>query len=158
MPGDGAEDRTKRAESEGKVVRDRDPVVSRIGGFQDNVTADLVHLVYRHRRHKKSVRCPPETSRGSFMRPARSRREQGGGGFGQGAADKKERRGRLKYILAQLVPLICFREDAFRKAFGTVAAIRLLHDLEHQFRHTSMIRHAFARAGVRAPLGAGGAD
>ena len=50
------------------VVRDRDPVVSRIGGFQDNVTADLVHLVYRHRRHKKSVRCPPETSREMCIR------------------------------------------------------------------------------------------
>jgi hypothetical protein len=41
--GHSAEDRTERAESEWMVVRDRDPVVSRFEGFQDDVAADLVH-------------------------------------------------------------------------------------------------------------------
>ena len=44
MPGDGAKDGIQRAESEWMVVRDRDPVVSRLGGFQDDVTAGLVDL------------------------------------------------------------------------------------------------------------------
>ena len=43
MLGDGAEDRTERSESEGIVVWNRDPVVSRLGRFQDDVAADLVH-------------------------------------------------------------------------------------------------------------------
>ena len=63
---------------------------------------------------------------------------------------KKEGRGRLKHILPQLVPGIGFGEDAFGQAFGTVAAIRLLDYLEHQFTHTYMIRHVFAGSGGRA--------
>ena len=37
--GDLAEDWTKRAEPEGLVVRDRNPLVSRVGGLQNHVTA-----------------------------------------------------------------------------------------------------------------------
>ena len=43
MLGDGAKDRTERSESEGMVVWNRDPVVRGLGGFQDDVAADLVH-------------------------------------------------------------------------------------------------------------------
>ncbi len=43
MRGNSAKDEAERAESEWMVVRDRDTVVSRLGSFQDNVTADLVH-------------------------------------------------------------------------------------------------------------------
>ena len=43
MLGDGPEDRTERSESEGMVVWNRDPVVSRLGRFQDDVATDLVH-------------------------------------------------------------------------------------------------------------------
>ena len=44
MLGDCAIDRTERSESEGMVVWNRDPVVSRLSGFQDDVAADLMHL------------------------------------------------------------------------------------------------------------------
>ena len=43
MLGDGAKDRTERSESEVMVVWNSDPVVSRLGGFEDDVAADLVH-------------------------------------------------------------------------------------------------------------------
>ena len=43
MLGDSAEDRSERSESEGMVIWNRDPVMSRLGGFQDDVAADLVH-------------------------------------------------------------------------------------------------------------------
>lgn len=47
MLGDGAKDRTEGSESEGMVVWNCDSVVSRLGGFQDNVAAHLVcpHLL-----------------------------------------------------------------------------------------------------------------
>ncbi len=57
---------------------------------------------------------------------------------------KKERGSRFENTLAQRVPRIGFAEDAFSKAFGTGAAVRLLEYLEHQFRHTSMIWRACA--------------
>jgi hypothetical protein len=44
MPGDGPKDRTERSEPEGIVVRNRDPMVNRLGGFQDDVAAGLMHL------------------------------------------------------------------------------------------------------------------
>ncbi len=43
MRGNSAKDGAERAEPEWMVVRDRDTVVSRLGSFQDNVTANLVH-------------------------------------------------------------------------------------------------------------------
>ncbi len=68
---------------------------------------------------------------------------------------KKERGGRLEHVPPQLVPRIPFGEDAFRQAFGGVAAIGLLDDLEHQFRHTSIIRQgsSVARRSPRSPTG-----
>jgi len=41
--GDGTKNRTERSESEGMVIWNRDPVMSRLGGFQDDVAADLVY-------------------------------------------------------------------------------------------------------------------
>jgi len=58
----------------------------------------------------------------------------------------KVRRSRLDHVLAQLVPRVTLSENALRKAFSAVAAVRLLDDLEHQFRHLSMI---LASAGSR---------
>src|SRR6185369_2632014 len=43
MLGNGAKDRTERAKPEWMVVWNRDPVVSGLGGFQNDVAADLVH-------------------------------------------------------------------------------------------------------------------
>ena len=57
---------------------------------------------------------------------------------------KKERGRRFKNILAQLVPRVGLGKDAFSKTFGSIAAVPFLEDLEHQFRHTSMILRAFA--------------
>jgi len=54
---------------------------------------------------------------------------------------KKERRGRLQHVLAQLVPRVPFGEDAFREAFGAVPAIGFLDHLENQLSDTSMVRH-----------------
>jgi hypothetical protein len=43
MLSDGAKDRAERSESEVMMVWNRDPVVSRLGGFQNDVAAGLVH-------------------------------------------------------------------------------------------------------------------
>ena len=57
---------------------------------------------------------------------------------------KEERRSRFKHVLTQLLPGIPFSEDIFGKTFGAIATIALLDNFEHQFRHTSMIRHEFS--------------
>lgn len=43
MMGDGAKDRTECSKSEGVMVWNRDPVVRRLCGFEDDMAADLVH-------------------------------------------------------------------------------------------------------------------
>ena len=63
--------------------------------------------------------------------------------LGPGAV-KVERRGRLQHVPTQFVPRVAFGENVFGEAFGTVTAIGVLNYLEHQFSHTSMIRHEFA--------------
>ena len=40
------------SESQGMVVWNRNAVVRGLGGFQDDVAADLVHLAYCHFRHR----------------------------------------------------------------------------------------------------------
>jgi hypothetical protein len=125
MLGGGAENRTERSEFEGMVVGNRDPVVSRLGGFQDDMAADLVHL-----------RVLPLSAQGRGAR--RKRREESSCHQEDFVADKvkanplrpgpvkEKRRGRLQHVLAQLVPRIPFGDDAFREAFGAVTAIQLL--------------------------------
>ncbi len=49
---------------------------------------------------------------------------------------KKERRGRLQHVLAQIVPRGALGEDVFRKAFGAVAGTRLLNNLGDQLSHS----------------------
>ncbi len=71
-------------------------------------------------------------------------------------AIKKKRSGGLQYVLAQFVPGIPLGEDAFRKAFGAVAAIGLLDHLEHQLGHASMIRQEFADGDQRREPGRAG--
>ena len=43
MLGDGAKDRGERSEPKGMVVWNGDSLVSRLGSFQDDVAAHLVH-------------------------------------------------------------------------------------------------------------------
>jgi len=43
MLGDGTNNRTERSEPEAMVIWNCDPVMSRLGGFQDDVAADLMH-------------------------------------------------------------------------------------------------------------------
>ena len=123
------------------VVRDCDPVVSRLGGLENDVTSGLVHLrvlPFWHERQRGARRKRREESschqedfvadkvKANSLRPG---------------PIKEEGRGRLQHVLAQLVPRVPFGEDAFRQAFGAVTAIGLLDDLEHQFSHTSIVRH-----------------
>ncbi len=148
MLGDGAKDRTERTEPEGMVVGNRDPLVSRLGGFQNDVAADPMHprvLTISGTRGRRGAR--------------RKRREESSCHHQDFVADKvesnsfrpgpvkKERRGRFEDVLAQLVPRVPFGEDAFREALGAVTAIGLLDHLEHQFDHTSMVRHEFPGGG-----------
>jgi hypothetical protein len=51
---------------------------------------------------------------------------------------EKKRIHRFAYVPAKFVPRISLREDAFRKALGAVAAVRL-HDFKHQFVHSFSI-------------------
>ena len=70
MPGDCAKDRTERSKSEGMVVWNRDPVVSGLGGLQDDVAADLVHprvlpfsaqeVSEAHRKRREESSCHQE--------------------------------------------------------------------------------------------------
>jgi hypothetical protein len=132
MLGNRAKDRTERSESEGMVVWNRDPVVGRLSSFQDDVAADLVH---------SRVLPVPVTRDQPDAR--RKRREESSCHEEDFVADevktnslrpgsiKKERRGRLQHVLAQLVPRVPFGEDAFREAFGAVPAIGFLDHLEH---------------------------
>lgn len=43
MPGDSSNDRTKGSEPQGMVVWNRNAVVCRVGSFQDDMAAHLVH-------------------------------------------------------------------------------------------------------------------
>ena len=127
------------------VVRDRDTVVSRLGSFQDNVTANLAH-----------PRVLPSAAKDIEQDGPPRRRAEASCDQQDLIADKvkansvrprpieKERGRRFKNILAQLVPRVGLGKDAFSKTFGSIAAVRFLEDLKHQFRHTSMIRRAFA--------------
>src|SRR4051812_23137722 len=112
MLGDGAKDRTERSESEWMVVWNRDPMVSRLGGLQDDVATDLVHpcvlpfsaqkvsQAYRKRREESSCHQDDfvaDEVKANSLRPG---------------PIKKERRGRLQHVLAQLLPRVPFGKDA----------------------------------------------
>jgi len=49
---------------------------------------------------------------------------------------KEKCRGCFQDVFAQVLPSVRFGENAFREAFGAVAAIGLLDNLEHQFLYT----------------------
>jgi hypothetical protein len=52
---------------------------------------------------------------------------------------KEERSSRFNDALAQIVPGIALCEDAFRQAFGAIAAVGLVVDLEYQFGYFLII-------------------
>jgi hypothetical protein len=62
---------------------------------------------------------------------------------------EKERGGRLNRVLAQLLSRIPLREDVLGKAFGAIATVGFLDNLEQQFGHTSMILHEFSGSSWR---------
>lgn len=108
------------------VVRDRDPVVSGLGGFQNGVAAGLVHLHVlpfgtrgqrgAHPKRREESSCHQEDFVADKVEA---------NSFRPGPV-KKERGGRFQDVLAQLVPRIPFGEDALREAFGTVATVGFL--------------------------------
>src|ERR1039458_5556967 len=107
------------------------------------MTAGLVHL-----------RVPPSPAQ-DIGEGAGTRRREGSSYHGQNrVADEmkaytlrpwrieEEPGGRLNHVLAQLPPRIPLREDVqdvLRKAFGAIATVGFLDNLEQQFGHTSMI-------------------
>jgi len=103
------------------------------------MTPDLVHLRIppdAGRRHREVTSCDREDLVANKVQANTVRPR----------LIEKVRRSRPEHALAQLVPRVALGETALRKAFGAIAAVRLLDDLEHQFRHMSMIR---ASAGSR---------
>ena len=123
------------------MVRDGDPVVVRFRGFQDDVTTNLVHHPISPSAAQNLSEMRAGDIAGIFMRRAGSRLDEVKANSVRPRPIEKECRGHLKHILAQLIPCVGFGEDAFRKAFGAVATVRLLDDLEREFRHASMIRN-----------------
>ena len=129
MPGDGAKDRIEGSESEGMVVWNRDPMVSRLADFHDDVATDLMHgQPGAHRKRREESSCHQEDFVADKVEANSFRTD----------SIKIERGCRLKYVHAQLVPRVRFSENAFREAFGAVTAIGLLN-LEDQFSNTSRI-------------------
>ena len=126
------------------MVWNRDPMVRGLGGFQDDVAADLVHprvLPFSAQEVCEARRKRPAESSCHEQDFVADKVESNS--LRPGPV-KKERRGRLQHVLAQLVPRVPFGKDGFGETFGAVTAIRLLDHLEHQLSHTSMIRHEFA--------------
>src|SRR5437868_7407388 len=107
------------------VIRDRNPVVCRLGGFQDDVTTDLIlsctaigGTTYQRgafQRHPEVTSCHQQDLVTNKVKA---------NSIGPRPIEK-ERRGRLKHIPAQFIPRIRFGEDVFSKAFGAVAAVSL---------------------------------
>lgn len=125
------------------MVWNCDPAVSRLGGFQDDVAADLVYLrILPLAAQEISQASTGDGARNSCHKEDFVADKVKANSLGPGPIEK-ECRGRLQHVLAQFVPRVPFGEDAFREAFGAVPAIGFLNHLEDQLSHTSMTRYEF---------------
>ena len=123
------------------MVRDGDPLVRRLGCFQDDVTADLMYLLIlpATAQDVRKMRAR-DVAAGSSCDGQDFVADQVEANLWRSRAVKEERGCRFNHIPPQFVPRVALREDVLGQALGTIPAVSLLDNLEYQFCHTFIIR------------------